>query len=382
MKKYLIIFKALLVMMLMVGAFLLGSAYAGSQSWLCKNFVWQDQSRETFNQVVELVSTQYMGEIDWDEFFYGAIKGMVLSLDDPYSEYFTPTEADIFWDDINGEFEGIGVEVKVSDGMAEIVTVLVDSPAESAGLQVGDIILAIDDVDADGKTVWQIATMIKGESGSVVNLIILRNESDLLEIAVERAHIQAGSIFTQDLEGALWVRVIRFDEDTSDELEQALLKYNPDEQIGVVLDLRGNPGGYFDSAITISDMFLDSGLIVKERTNDGTEEVFAAKAGDDFEDVRLVVLIDEGSASASEILAGALKDNNRAKVVGQPSYGKGSVQVVETYDDGSILKLTIAEWLTPAGVNLRKEGIQPDILVEITGTEDIQYKKAVEVLRE
>lgn len=382
MKKYLIIFKTLLVMLLMVGAFLLGSAYAGSQSWLCKNFVWQDQSRETFNQVVEVVSTQFMGEVDWNEFFYGAIKGMVDSLGDPYSEYYTPAEADIFWDDINGEFDGIGVEVKVSEGMAQVVTVLENSPAEKAGILPGDAILAIDDIDAEGKTVWQIATLIKGDSGTKVKLLLLRDETELLEIEVERSHIEAGSIFVQEMDQALWVRMIRFDENTADDLDQVLSAHNQNDVTGVVLDLRGNPGGYFDSAIEISDMFLDSGLIVKERANDGAEEIFTAVAGEEFEKLNLVVLIDEGSASAAEILAGALKDNNRAKVIGQPSYGKGSVQVVETYDDGSILKLTIAEWLTPAGVNLRKEGLQPDILVEQTGSEDIQYKKAVEILRD
>jgi len=380
MKKYFTILQVLLVLLLLVGAFFLGSAYAGSQSWLCRNYVWQDQSRETFNQVVELVSTDFMGEIDWNEFFYGAIKGMVASLGDPYSEYLTPKEADIFWDDINGEFDGIGVEVKVSDGMAQIVTILNDSPAQKAGLEVNDIILAVDDEDTEGKTVWQVATMIKGAADTEVKLLILRGDAELLEISVKRAHIAADSIFIQELDGALWVRIVRFDENTSQNLDNELANYDLNKYSGVVLDLRGNPGGYFDTAINVADMWLANGLIATERTNDGQEESFSAVPGDRYEQTKMIVLIDEGSASAAEILAGALKDNGRSQLVGQPSYGKGSVQVVETYDDGSILKLTIAEWLTPSGVNLRKQGLEPDILVEQTGSEDIQYKKAVEAL--
>jgi len=245
---------------------------------------------------------------------------------------------------------------------------------------VGDVILAVNDNDVIDKSLGEIANLIKGEDGSQVTLMILRDDK-VLDIKTERRKIVADSVYVTEDNDVANVRITRFDENTDQEFIDKMKNIDVAQKKGVIIDVRGNPGGYFDSAVRLADKFLADGIIVTESNDKQINEQYKAKAGDEYESVKLVVLIDRASASAAEILAGAVKDNHRGQVVGEESYGKGSVQVVEKLSDGSALKLTIAEWLTPSGVNLRKQGIKPDVAVEYADNQDdVQYNKAKELL--
>jgi len=230
-----------------------------------------------------------------------------------------------------------------------------------------------------GKALGEIASMIQGPSGSNVKITVLRVD-ELIDIDISRDKLHADSVYVSEDENVLWAKITRFDENTDKELKKKLLEYDLSKFDGVILDLRGNPGGYFEACVEMTDLFLKEGLIVIETNNNELNQEFNASSGDVFEQTNIVVLIDGGSASASEIVAGALKDNDRSRIVGEESYGKGSVQVVEELKDGSILKLTIAEWLTPDGINLRLNGIVPDVEILNEGDEDNQYNKAKELL--
>jgi carboxyl-terminal processing protease len=377
------IFQYVFMILMLIGAFFLGSAYAGSQQYLFDlssslNF-WQGDNK-VLVEVYDMVKGEFLGEIDNRKLYYGMVRGMVKSLDDPYSEFFDPEEAQVFWDDLGGEFEGIGVEIVLEEGKAKILTVLSDSPAEKSGLKVNDVILAVDKNDVIDKSLGEIASMIKGPAGSTVELMVLRGDT-LENIIVERQKLVADSVYSVIDGDIVNIRITRFDEDTAEEFDNKVKAIDLNGKKGMIIDLRGNPGGYFDSAVKLVDEFLADGLIVTESNDQQMNEEYQAKPGEKLENIKIVVLIDQASASAAEIFAGAIKDNGRGKIVGMESYGKGSVQVVERLSDGSALKLTIAEWLTPAGINLRKEGIKPDLEVQLDESEvDIQYNKAKELL--
>lgn len=333
-----------------------------------------------FENVWEVVEANYLGEIDKKEILYGIIDGMVAGLNDPYSEFFDPEEAASFWEDMDGKYVGIGVEMTLKDGQVVILSVIENSPAKQADLKPGDIILAVDDHDVAGETLGEIASEIKGEEDTPVKITILRDQ-ELKEFVLTRSKVVADSVFVNVDEDILAIGIYRFDDDTDRELVDKLALVDLNSIRGIIVDVRSNPGGYFDSAIKVADLFLADGMIVEERSSTVPSEKYYAVGGDALEEIALVVLINEFSASASEILAGAIKDNNRGQIVGQKSYGKGSVQIVEQLSGGAVLKLTVAEWLTPMGVNLRMEGIIPD--VEVVNDEvdvDLQYEKAKEIL--
>jgi len=381
--KFLRYIKYFFVMLLIVAAFFLGCACTGSQNYVrdlsSTLSFWQGEG-DILKDVNNKIKTEYLGEVDNQKLYYGMARGLVKSLDDPYSEFFDPEEAKVFWDDLGGEFEGIGVEIVLESGKVKILTVLDNSPAKEAGLQVGDVILAVNDNDVIDKSLGEIANLIKGEDGSQVTLMILRDD-EVLDIKTERRKIVADSVYVTEDNDVVNVRITRFDENTDQEFISKMKDIDVAQKKGVIIDVRGNPGGYFDSAVRLADKFLADGIIVTESNDKQINEQYKAKAGDEYESVKLVVLIDRASASAAEILAGAIKDNHRGQVVGEESYGKGSVQVVEKLSDGSALKLTIAEWLTPSGVNLRKQGIKPDVAVEYADNQDdVQYNNAKELL--
>lgn len=340
------------------------------------------ENHDLVENVEKTILNNYIGssEIDDEKIFYGMMSGLVAGLDDPYSEYFSPEESRLFWEDVNGEYEGIGIEITLKDGGVYILSVIDGSPADLSGIMSGDIVLSVDDSDVEGMKLGEIASMIKGEKGSVVTLLLLRG-SDLLEVSVERDRLEADSVYVEMDDNILWVAIQRFDDDTDVELTNKLQDFDINSIRGIILDVRGNPGGYFDTAVEVADDFLSEGLIVSEKMATGQSEEYLADSGDSLERVDLVVLIDAYSASAAEILAGAIKDHDRGEIVGQKSYGKGSVQIIEDLKDGSILKLTIAEWLTPSGQNLRHDGIEPDYVVANDSLEiDSQYQKAKEIL--
>lgn len=324
------------------------------------------------------------------ELFYGAMEGVVSSLGDPYSVFLDPEQSKAFTDDLAGNFEGIGAEIGVRSDQLVVISPLSDSPAEKAGIRAGDFILSIDDVDTAGMTLAEAVGRIRGEQGTTVVLNIFR-EGDAApqDISIQRDVIHVNSVdwTYDDSTGIVTIELHQFIETTESEMNTALQEILLKHPKGVVLDLRNNPGGFLNTAIRVASQFLDSGLVVSERFSDGSVQKYETVGTPSLVDMPMVVLVNEGSASASEIVAGALKDHGRAKLVGKKTFGKGSVQDFQELSDGSTLKVTVAKWLTPNGTTIDGQGIAPDFEVElstddINASQDPQADKAVEVLQE
>jgi carboxyl-terminal processing protease len=289
-------------------------------------------------------------------------------------------------EDASGSFQGIGALVRINEGQkVEIVKVFQDSPAESKGILAGDQIVAVDGKSIVGFGIYEAIGLIRGPAGTDVKLSIERPGEELpFDVTVTRAQIEIPLVESRMIgSDVAYVLLSGFDSQATEQLSaniQSLLDRNPK---GLILDLRGNPGGFLDQAIGVADLFLDNGLVMIERERDGSEQTFRSDTGDLAETVPLVVLIDRGSASASEIVAGAVQDRQRGEVIGTLSFGKGSVQRVHELSDGSELRVTIARWFTPDDRAIHGQGIEPDIVVEPgedTST-DPQLDRAVEFLR-
>ncbi|MCX6755141.1 MAG: S41 family peptidase [Candidatus Nomurabacteria bacterium] len=321
---------------------------------------------------------------------YGAIKGLTDSLGDPYSTFFNPTEAKIFEDDIAGTFSGVGMEVGIKNKILTVIAPLKDTPAYKAGIKAGDKILKIDKKITTDLTIEQAIKLIRGEKGTTVSVTIFRDgEKEPREIKIIRDIINTPTIETNlRKDGIFVITLYSFSANSSNLFRDALKKFADSGSYKLVFDLRGNPGGYLDSAIDMASFFLPSSEKVVTEDYGGSKEpnIYMSKGFNAFNDkLRFVVLIDSGSASASEIFAGAMQDNNRAKLVGEQSYGKGSVQEVVDITPDTILKVTIAKWLTPKGTSISLKGLTPDFIVPMTSKDilekkDPQMNKAVDLL--
>lgn len=343
-----------------------------------------------FWDVWDRVKEKYVKDgIEDKDLFYGAIQGLVSSLGDPYSVYLPPAEADLFAKDLLGELEGIGAEIGIKNDQLLVISPLPDSPAEHAGLKAGDAIIAIDEENTAGMGVGLAVSKIRGKGGTAVTLTIARGDySKTEDITITRAKIIVPSVlFSWQENNVAYLRIMQFNEDTLSIMGKYIkqIKKNSDLQ-GVILDLRNNPGGYLSTAIEMASEWVDDGVIVSEKGRDGVNREHKTIGSHRLNGVKTVVLVNGGSASASEIVAGALQDNKKALVVGEKTFGKGSVQDFEVLSDGSALKLTVAEWYTPGGRNINKDGINPDIEVkqdwekEKVG-EDPVMAKALELLK-
>lgn len=344
------------------------------------------------NDAYAIVEDQYLNadEIDQEALVDGAIRGMLEALEDPYTSYFNTEEFEDFNDSLSGTFEGIGAEIGIRDEILTVVSPLPNTPAENAGLLAGDKILFINETDTEGMPVERAVTLIRGEKGTEVTLTIAREGEDIQEIVIQRGVINVPEIQIESLgNGVVHAQIYQFGQQTADELGRQLQDFQREnEQIqGVVLDLRGNPGGYLDQAVKMTGLFVDLGSVaVTEKFGDGQTEDLKTKERPQFPDIPVVVLVNEGSASASEIVAGALRDLENATIVGQTSFGKGSVQKLERLKRGGAIKVTIAEWLTPNGTVIQEAGITPDIEVErtvedINNDRDPQLEKATEEIK-
>lgn len=318
--------------------------------------------------------------------FYGAIDGMVRSLDDPYSIFLNPDLAKEFKKELDGIFYGIGAEIGKKDGFLVIVAPLPKSPAEKAGLQPGDRLIAINGEDTSDLAVEIAVNKIRGEKGTSVRLTILRSNSESFEVVIERQTIKIPSIFAETKEGNIeYIRISQFAEDSDIQFTKqvnAMLLRNPK---GLIIDLRNNPGGFLEPAVDIGSHFIQDQPIVVEAFSDGAKQEYRPKRSADLQTMKVVVLVNSGSASASEILAGALQDTKQATIIGETTFGKGSVQQLLDFDDGSALKITIARWLTPLGREINGRGITPDIEIPLKQTEggdstDLQLEKAIEII--
>jgi carboxyl-terminal processing protease len=321
------------------------------------------------------------------DMFYGAIQGMVASLGDPYSLYFVPAAAEEFAKDLSGELEGIGAEIGIKNNQLVVVSPLPDSPAEKAGLRAGDKILDIDKESTFGMDVNTAVGKIRGKAASQVVLTITRDGlTKSTEVTITRAKINVPSILFSVKPGNIaYLRVMQFNGDTNSRLDKYIKQIQSRGIKGIVLDLRNNPGGYLDASIYMASEWVTKGPVVSEKGRDGKGNEEETEGEHRLAGIKTIVLINKGSASASEIVAGALQDTKSATLIGEQTFGKGSVQDFETFPDGSALKITVAEWFTPGGRNINKEGIKPDIEIkqdwanEKVG-EDVILNKALELI--
>jgi carboxyl-terminal processing protease len=353
----------------------------------------EDVDFSQFWDVWKAVKDKYVGSKDLadQKMFYGAIEGMVASLGDPYSVYFDPETAKKFSDELGGTFEGIGAELGMKKGQITVIAPLAGTPAEKAGLKAGDFILAIDGEDTAGLFLDEAVSRIRGPKGTEVKLTILHDEElESQEITITRATIIVESVKfrvekTPDGKKTAVITVSHFNDDTAAGFAEAVRRTLLESPDGLVLDLRNNPGGYLDTAVKVAGEWVNREPVVIEQYSDGTRRNHDSDGAGRLADLPTVVLMNGGSASAAEILAGALQDYGKAKLVGEKTFGKGSVQDYSEFGDGSALKLTVALWLTPNGRSINKEGIAPDIEVKNTTEDwdsgrDPQFDKAVELL--
>lgn len=331
---------------------------------------------EQLAKVLVQVENRYVDPVDRDKLLLGAIKGMVSELD-PHSEYFPPKEYGEFTSETTGKFGGVGIEV---DGRGEYLTVIAPiegGPAEAAGIKPGDEITAIDGQDAKGVSIEKSVRMMRGEPGTKVELTIRRPSENgkIYKVPLVRAEIRVPSVAWEALPGGVaWLRIKQFQEKTHDELIDAIGKVKGKlggKILGVVLDMRRNPGGLVNQAVEVADEFLDKGVIFSMRGQGGkTLEESRASGGGALVSVPVTVIVDESSASAAELVAGALQDSKRAVVVGVQTFGKGSVQSIFELPGGAGLKLTTARYYTPSGRSIQAQGIEPDVIVEASRVVD------------
>lgn len=335
-----------------------------------------------YKTVIEIMRDKYYGDVNFIDVLYGSVGGAVRALNDPYTLFTTPEENEEFFSSLGGVYEGIGIEIDFTNGRLIVVAPLEGSPADLADIKPGDEIIAIDGrlvVDLDAYT---ITSLIKGKRGTQIILSILRDDKDVENITIIRDIIRINSV-KLDIQDSIGIlRITKFGSDTDKLFNNAVNTIIREDLDGIVIDLRNNPGGFLDVGVKVANEFLDGGLIVEERFKDGKIIPFSADGDGKLSQISVIVLVNEGSASAAEIVAGALRDNNRAILVGQPTYGKGSVQEVEEFSDGSALRVTVAHWYMPSGEPISENGIRPDILVkdDEESSEDVQLIRAIEEL--
>lgn len=341
-----------------------------------------------FWKVYETLPQKYLekGSIDGQKILYGAISGMVRSLGDPYTAFLDPKQNEAMRDELSGTYEGVGIQLGFNkDKRLVVIAPLKGTPAESAGVRPKDLILKIGDKETFDMTLPEAVDLIRGEKGTKVKLSLLHEgEEKSFEKEIERAQINVKSVeleFKQVSKGEVAViKVTRFGEKTDTEWDSAIEQISNKKVAGIVVDMRNNPGGLLSSAIHLASEFV-KGTVVKQQGTNGNTGAISADHSGKFLSTPLTVLINGGSASASEIFAGAIRDNKRGKIIGEKSFGKGTVQDVVPFAGGSSLHVTIAKWLTPKGDSIHGEGITPDIIVE-DKTEpdapDAQMEKALE----
>lgn len=336
------------------------------------------------------VQEQFYGEIPAEENrVYGAIRGMVNTYGDENTAFIEPSRAAIFREDVSGSFEGIGAAVRMDEmGRLIIAEPFAGRPAAEAGLLRGDVVLAVDGVSLQDLSLYEAIGLIRGPAGTTVTLTVFRDGVDEpFDVPVVRARIELEVVESDRLEGDIgYVRLTDFSRGAAGKVAEAIRALEAEGSLkGLIFDLRDNPGGLLDESIFVSSQFVGEGVITTERLKEGKEQVYEAQPGGVALDVPLVVLINRGSASASEIVAGAIQANDRGTLLGEQTFGKGTVQIPHTLSDGSELRVTIAEWLTPAGKQINGEGIVPDVYVERTQEDfvegrDPQLERAVEYL--
>ena len=339
----------------------------------------------------DYVKNNYLYDVTDKELEIGELKGVVAGLNDPYSEYFTKEEYEELTKNISGKFYGIGVVISAQDGdLITVVSPIKDSPADRAGIKAGDKIVKVNDKEYSSAQINEAMQVMRGNKGESVKITVYRpSDSKTYDFNIKRDEVKAETIISKDLNGIGYIGITQFSEDTAKDFKKALLNLEKENIKGLIIDLRGNPGGIVDTSAEIADELLPEGVVVYAKNRDH-KKVFEFKSDAKHTELPLVVLINEGSASASEILAGAIRDYNRGKIVGMKSFGKGIVQTAVRFPSGDGIKLTTSEYFSPKGINIHKKGIEPDIKVELPKdikgigiehlNEDTQLQKAIEIL--
>ncbi|WP_444860582.1 S41 family peptidase [Peribacillus simplex] len=330
---------------------------------------------EKLYSTYDTIKDNYYEEIDQDKLVDGAINGMIKALDDPYSAYMDKKEASSFHESISSSFEGIGAEIQEQDGKIMVVSPIKGSPAEKAGVKPNDIILSVDGKSVEGLSSSEAVLKIRGKKGTKVNLSISRaGEPEPMELTIKRDTIPIETVYAEMLDdGVAKIQVTSFSEHTVQELKTALEEMSKKDMKGLVLDLRGNPGGLLDQAIEMASLFIPNGKVVLQvEERSGKKEVYKSKNDGELK-IPVVVLIDDGSASASEIVAAAVSESADIPLIGVKSFGKGTVQTAQDFEDGSNFKYTAAKWLTPEGNWIHKKGIKPDINVKLPDYASLPY---------
>ncbi len=370
-------------LLLLVVALLLAFTAVGTIGVAIANEETEYQALELFTDVLSIVRKSYVEGTDTTELIYGAIRGMLVTLD-PHSSFLSPEMYQDMKDDTHGEFGGLGIEITLRDGLLMVVSPIEDTPAFNAGIEAGDKIIKIDDRSTKDMELMEAVRLLRGPKGESIRITILRKElPEPKEFVIIRDIIKLLSVKSRMLtDGYGYVRLSQFQARTGSELKTHLhaLRAEAAEQFkGLVLDLRNNPGGLLDQAVSVSDLFLAEGLIVyTEGREEGSRLRFQAQQAGTEPDYPLVVLINGGSASAAEIVAGALHDHERAVILGEQSFGKGSVQSIIPLGDRSALRLTTARYYTPSGISIQARGITPDIVVPplvLNGQDDVRQMR-------
>ena len=384
---------AALVVVVFVFGFALGSQYSTITAQGSITLPADVEAEfEPLYQAYNLIDDQFIDAPEANILVDGAIRGMVEALDDPYSNYVDPASFPFVDSGLSGEIEGIGVVITENEetGEIEVVNVLQGTPAEEAGLEEGDAFIEVNDEYVVGMTYLELASRVRGPAGTSVNITMRRGE-DLLDFVVERARIEIPNVETDILEGDIaYISMTQFTSVAREQVDLALAELDPNSRNGLILDLRGNPGGLLTSATQIAGLFLESGTILIEEFGDGDRRIFkirddvvyeifddgrerqyATNAGYAGVEVPVVVLVDERSASASELVAGTWQDNATVTLVGATTFGKGTVQLQNSLVNGGGLRLTVARWLTPNGNWISESGVTPDILVELPESTEV-----------
>lgn len=347
-----------------------------------------DKSLETFWEAYEILQREYYGDdlATGKDLEYNAIRGLIFGLEDQFTSFVSPEAARLIDEDATGSFSGIGAYVQLNQQRAlQITRVFQGSPAERAGLKAGDLIIEVDGESLVGGDLSEQVAKVRGPEGSIATFTVVREGEDKpLKVDITRATIEIKLVESKMLaNNVAYVALSKFDSSTTArQLQAAIQDLLEQRPVGLIFDLRDNPGGFLDQSVDVADLFLNAGVVLYERTKDGTEHVFRSDDDGLAQDIPLVVLINGGSASAAEIVAGAIQDRGRGELIGETTFGKGSVQQINRLGDGSQLRVTIARWFTPDNRGIHGEGIEPDLTVE-RGDDpqvDPQLDRAVEYL--
>lgn len=348
-----------------------------------------DLNYASVEEVYDLLKDTYAGGLEASKLLDGAKKGLIAAAGDPYTVYLTADEAKEFRQDLDGTFSGIGAEIAVKNGRLVVVAPLEGSPAKAAGLRSGDRILAIAGEDTTDMSVDEAVSKIRGEAGSKVKLNIASGNGSPKEVEITRSVIEVPALQAELKSKEIgYIELVRFGDDAAQQVAKAATDLKSKGAKKFILDLRNNPGGLLEAAVEVSDEFLDIGkVVVEERKDSEVIKTFRSTSGGAMVGLPVVVLINEGSASASEIVAGALMENQAATVIGETTFGKGSVQELVEADNGAYLKVTVARWYTPKGNNISEGGITPDIKVilsniDFDASRDPQLARAIKFLED